>query len=318
MIAHSRRAFMHRLGVSAAGAAALCGLGLSPRSAFAGVTNADLKFVFYFNSGGWDPLTVFAPLFGSEDIEMAEGDSELQIGGLRIVDSAERPSVRRFFEEHHERTAVLNGVSVRSLSHEVCRSICLTGTSSGQEPEWAELLNSARGAGSNEPQQGETVLEALRGGVGRSVTISPAVSWDTHRDNVQQSALFETLFSDLGQLVERLANTPGDVGASLADETVLVVMSEMGRTPRFNGRQGRDHWPYTSLMLMGPGINGSRTYGGFDDQFRGVPIDLELGTPDREGVLLTAGGVGATLVALAGGDPSTALPGQPAIRGLLA
>ena len=43
------------------------------------------------------------------------------------------------------------------------------------------------------------------------------------------------------------------------DETTFVVMSEMGRTPALNGNEGKDHWPYTSALVMGPGLQGSET-----------------------------------------------------------
>ena len=163
--------------------------------------------------------------------------------------------------------------------------------------------------------QGAAAVDALSSGIARCVTVSAAVSWDTHANNATQSGLFEALFADLGVLMQQLAAAPGTQG-SLADETVVVVMSEMGRTPRFNASQGRDHWPYTSVMMVGPGITGSRMIGGFDDRYYGSTIDA-AGDPSEGGALLTAGGVGATLVELAGGDSAALMPGETPILGML-
>jgi uncharacterized protein (DUF1501 family) len=49
------------------------------------------------------------------------------------------------------------------------------------------------------------------------------------------------------------------------DETLIVCMSEFGRTPKFNGRAGRDHWgPVFSIALAGGGIRGGVVHGASD------------------------------------------------------
>src|SRR5256885_9782866 len=53
----------------------------------------------------------------------------------------------------------------------------------------------------------------------------------------------------------------------LLDETLVVVMSEMGRTPKINGNGGRDHWTYCySVMRAGAGIRGGSVCGASDAQ----------------------------------------------------
>ncbi len=52
----------------------------------------------------------------------------------------------------------------------------------------------------------------------------------------------------------------------MLDETLVVCMSEFGRTPRFNGRAGRDHWgPVFSVALAGGGIRGGVVHGASDE-----------------------------------------------------
>jgi hypothetical protein len=60
-------------------------------------------------------------------------------------------------------------------------------------------------------------------------------------------------------LVEDLADR------GLLDETLVVLMGEFGRTPRFNEWGGRDHWPNCySLVLAGGGIQPGGVYGASD------------------------------------------------------
>ncbi|HSQ55397.1 MAG TPA: DUF1501 domain-containing protein, partial [Gemmata sp.] len=49
------------------------------------------------------------------------------------------------------------------------------------------------------------------------------------------------------------------------DSTLVIGISEFGRTPKINGSAGRDHWPdcYTSL-LAGGGVTGGAIYGASD------------------------------------------------------
>jgi hypothetical protein len=51
----------------------------------------------------------------------------------------------------------------------------------------------------------------------------------------------------------------------LLDETLVILMGEFGRTPRFNANAGRDHWSRCySLVLAGGGVAGGRVYGASD------------------------------------------------------
>ena len=96
---------------------------------------------------------------------------------------------------------------------------------------------------------------------------------------------------------------PGDGGGMLADQTTIVVASEMARTPWRNVKNGRDHWPYTSLLLIGAGIRGGQQVGGYNDLMDGVATDLRSGAPSPSGVVITPSNLGATLLTLAGIEP---------------
>ena len=51
----------------------------------------------------------------------------------------------------------------------------------------------------------------------------------------------------------------------MLDETLVVYMTEYGRTPRINKDSGRDHWPQAfSIAFAGAGIQGGQVIGASD------------------------------------------------------
>jgi uncharacterized protein (DUF1501 family) len=168
--------------------------------------------------------------------------------------------------------------------------------------------------------QSQLAAELLGLGVSRVATLGYSGSgWDTHANNDSlQSGNWEGLFGQLLDLVELLEAQPGESAATLAEETVLVVLSEMGRTPLLNGNDGKDHWPYTSALVMGPGVVGGRVFGGFDEYYYGRTIDPGTGELAEDATALTAEVLGATLLTLADVDPAEYTPGVDAIAGMIA
>ncbi len=87
--------------------------------------------------------------------------------------------------------------------------------------------------------------------------------WDTHTRN------FPILKDwNLPQLDQTLAALLSDLHErGLLDETLIVILSEMGRTPRINPAGGRDHWTYCyGTLLAGAGIKGGAVCGASDAQ----------------------------------------------------
>ena len=79
----------------------------------------------------------------------------------------------------------------------------------------------------------------------------------------------------------------------LLETTLVVVMGEMGRTPKINGKSGRDHWPQCGFVLMaGGGIKRGAVLGRTDDQ-AAYPVERPV----------SAGDLVATIYDLLGVDP---------------
>jgi hypothetical protein len=123
-------------------------------------------------------------------------------------------------------------------------------------------------------------------------------SWDTHTRNF--SILREVNLPEFDQVQAALLEDLQMRG--LLDETLVVVMSEMGRTPRINGNAGRDHWTYCyGMWFAGAGIRGGTVVGESDGQaayvkdrpvspadvcatiYEILGIDPDMPVPDRAG-----------------------------------
>lgn len=85
--------------------------------------------------------------------------------------------------------------------------------------------------------------------------------WDTHEVNF--ITLRERYLPWLDQTYSALMEDLDRRG--LLDETLVVTISDFGRTPRVNRDAGRDHWTYCyTVMLAGAGIRGGSVYGASD------------------------------------------------------
>ena len=85
--------------------------------------------------------------------------------------------------------------------------------------------------------------------------------WDTHGANFP--TLKNTLLPATDRAVSALLTDLPSRG--LLDETLVVWMGDMGRTPRINGGAGRDHWSFCySILLAGGGVRGGQVFGSSD------------------------------------------------------
>lgn len=385
-------------------AAGLAGSLLGPRPRAAA---AERCFLFLYNAGGWDPTYVFTPVGEGSICDVEADATTAEVNGIRFVDHAERPSVRAFFEGYGDRSCVVNGLEVRSVAHERCRQMLLTGSGAAGLADWPTRIATATGsalalphlviagpvypgssgasvvrvgddgqlvaladgsaltaadagvappsetaataqeaflrgrlaAGSRDAGRdaflsayadaldrrtlltelagrldltlsdlgcerdivgdAEAALDAFAIGATRTAMLRYdgwcAEGWDTHKEITQQSVNFEDLFAYLSGIVAAIDDR------GLTDRVTLVVLSEMGRAPQLNAWGGKDHWTFTSCMLVGAGVRGGQVVGGIDDGASGVPIDLTTGEPGE--VALVPDHLGATLLALADQDP---------------
>ena len=122
-------------------------------------------------------------------------------------------------------------------------------------------------------------------------------SWDSHRNsNTLQKHLIPTLDQALSSLIVDLDDR------GLLDETLVVCLGEMGRTPKANANWGRNHWSTLfPAVLAGAGIHRGGLFGETDRDagyavtqpvspedlaatiYHALGINHELRVPDAQG-----------------------------------
>jgi hypothetical protein len=111
-------------------------------------------------------------------------------------------------------------------------------------------------------------------------------NWDTHGDNFPRlkNSLLPPLDRGSSALVADLADR------GLLETTLVVWLTEFGRTPRMTGT-GRNHYPFCySVVFAGGGIRGGQAYGRSDSQ-AARPLDLACRPEDVQATILHALGI---------------------------
>jgi hypothetical protein len=110
--------------------------------------------------------------------------------------------------------------------------------------------------------------------------------WDTHSDNFPR--LKNRLLPPLDQGSAALLDDLADRG--LLEQTLVVWLTEFGRTPRMTGT-GRNHYPFCySVAFAGGGIRGGQVHGRSDGQ-GSRPRDFPCAPDDLHATILHALGI---------------------------
>ncbi len=125
-------------------------------------------------------------------------------------------------------------------------------------------------------QQAEIALASFKAGVCVSANLTIG-QFDSHANNdPDQMRLIPEFLAGISYLMRR-AETLG-----IRDQLVVIVQSEMGRTPTYNNGNGKDHWSVGSIMFLGKGVKGNRVIGATDERQLHVPIDPQTLAVDRQ------------------------------------
>jgi uncharacterized protein (DUF1501 family) len=132
--------------------------------------------------------------------------------------------------------------------------------------------------------------------------------WDTHGNGFNR--LKRDLLPPFDRAVSALLNDLADRGR--LDDTLVVMLTDFGRTPRVNGSGGRDHYPNCySIFLAGGGIRGGQVYGS-SDRVAAFPRDLPTGPADIHATIFRAMGIPLDAqLRDASGRPHALTTGQP-------
>jgi hypothetical protein len=138
--------------------------------------------------------------------------------------------------------------------------------------------------------------------------------WDTH------FSCFPSLEKDLlpqaDQAFSALVSDLHDRG--MLDSTLVVMMGEMGRTPRINDKAGRDHWSMVQSVLFAGGGTKPGMVLGASDKTGSAPTDNPVGVADILRTIFSLMGVDCDKTYLTPlGRPVPVVDGGKVIEGLV-
>ena len=111
---------------------------------------------------------------------------------------------------------------------------------------------------------------------------SDAPCWDSHAREGQR--LKNNLAPVADQAISALLEDLSERG--ILGETLVMVMAEFGRTPKFNGAGGRDHWGHVfSVAAAGGGVKGGQVYGA-SDKHGARPVEGRVTPQDLTATML--------------------------------
>ena len=116
-------------------------------------------------------------------------------------------------------------------------------------------------------QQAEIALASFRAGVCVSANLTIG-QFDSHANNdTDQMKLIPEFLAGIAYTLHRAE------ALGIREKLVVIMQSEMGRTPNYNAGNGKDHWSIGSAMFLGAGIRGNRLIGATDEKQFLVPIN---------------------------------------------
>lgn len=140
-----------------------------------------------------------------------------------------------------------------------------TGTETFEAVKMLKAADPARytpAAGANYPRGrfGDSlrqVAQLLKADLGVEVAFADIGGWDHHVNEGNTQGQLANLLREFSQSTAAFWTDLGD----LAENTVLVSMSEFGRTARQNGNGGTDHGHANVMFVVGGPVRGGKVYG---------------------------------------------------------
>ncbi|HET7442068.1 MAG TPA: DUF1501 domain-containing protein [Terriglobales bacterium] len=101
------------------------------------------------------------------------------------------------------------------------------------------------------------LAQLIKANLGVQVAFADIGGWDHHVNEGSTQGQIANVLRDFSQSLAALWTDLGN----LAEDTVIITMSEFGRTARENGNRGTDHGHANVMFVMGGLVKGGRVYG---------------------------------------------------------
>jgi uncharacterized protein (DUF1501 family) len=101
------------------------------------------------------------------------------------------------------------------------------------------------------------LAQLIKANLGVQVAFADIGGWDHHVNEGRTQGQIANVLGDFSQAIAAFWTDLGDLG----EDTVVVTMSEFGRTARENGNRGTDHGHANVMFVLGGPVNGGKVYG---------------------------------------------------------
>jgi uncharacterized protein (DUF1501 family) len=101
------------------------------------------------------------------------------------------------------------------------------------------------------------LAQLIKANLGVQVAFADIGGWDHHVNEGNTEGQIANVLSDFSGSLAAFWTDLGD----LAEDTIIVTMSEFGRTVRENGNRGTDHGHANVMFVMGGPVQGGKVYG---------------------------------------------------------
>jgi|SRR5450432_2449577 uncharacterized protein (DUF1501 family) len=101
------------------------------------------------------------------------------------------------------------------------------------------------------------LAQLIKANLGVQVAFADIGGWDHHVNEGNTEGQIANVLSDFSGSLAAFWTDLGD----LAEDTIVVTMSEFGRTVRENGNRGTDHGHANVMFVMGGPVKGGKVYG---------------------------------------------------------
>jgi uncharacterized protein (DUF1501 family) len=101
------------------------------------------------------------------------------------------------------------------------------------------------------------LAQLIKANLGVQVAFADIGGWDHHVNEGAAEGQLANVLGDFSQALAAFWNDLGDLG----EDTVVVTMSEFGRTARENGNRGTDHGHANVMFVLGGPVKGGKVYG---------------------------------------------------------
>jgi uncharacterized protein (DUF1501 family) len=101
------------------------------------------------------------------------------------------------------------------------------------------------------------LAQLIKANLGVQVAFADIGGWDHHVNEGSTEGQIANVLGDFSQSIAAFWTDLGDLG----EDTVVVTMSEFGRTARENGNRGTDHGHANVMFVLGGPVRGGKVYG---------------------------------------------------------